>query len=388
MKKRTIVAFLFVMCILPYSTSDAHPGRTKSDGGHTCRTNCENWGLEYGEYHYHGGGGSSSVDTSPSYDPQQEHDKGYKTGYNKGIEMGYKQDDSLVEYTYETTEYKDGWSEGFEKGWQDGNAKKESEILQVKQAKQGSQDGLLHGEAAFDKGKKANEYSKTSFPSAFYKKAYLVAFAKGWAIGQSKKRYNDAGYKLGSTTDQIKLPTDTKDQALIAAYKNGFAIGVKDRETRISKEHETKGYTDGKQDVSNPPKEIKEVYIAAYDKGYTAGQEELKKSYQKQGYDAAFTLLTYEAPKLAKDKYVTWYSEGFQNNAEVEVIKTAAYQLGKDGVKGVPQEYAHASDIFNQHYELGVKQTKKDRAAGAVGVSAIALGWLFRRFYIARKMIK
>jgi hypothetical protein len=32
--------------------------------GHTCRTNCEQWGLEYGEYHYHSGksasGGSNS----------------------------------------------------------------------------------------------------------------------------------------------------------------------------------------------------------------------------------------------------------------------------------------------------------------------------------------
>lgn len=31
----------------------AHPGRTDSSGGHTCRTNCPNWGLEFGEYHYH-----------------------------------------------------------------------------------------------------------------------------------------------------------------------------------------------------------------------------------------------------------------------------------------------------------------------------------------------
>lgn len=31
-----------------------HPGRTDSSGGHTCRTNCPDWGLSYGEYHYHG----------------------------------------------------------------------------------------------------------------------------------------------------------------------------------------------------------------------------------------------------------------------------------------------------------------------------------------------
>lgn len=32
----------------------AHPGNTDSRGGHACRTNCERWGLSYGQYHYHG----------------------------------------------------------------------------------------------------------------------------------------------------------------------------------------------------------------------------------------------------------------------------------------------------------------------------------------------
>lgn len=36
----------------------AHPGRTDANGGHTCRTNCEKWGLKDGEYHYHNSDGS------------------------------------------------------------------------------------------------------------------------------------------------------------------------------------------------------------------------------------------------------------------------------------------------------------------------------------------
>lgn len=31
----------------------AHPGNTDSQGGHTCRTNCPQWGLSFGQYHYH-----------------------------------------------------------------------------------------------------------------------------------------------------------------------------------------------------------------------------------------------------------------------------------------------------------------------------------------------
>lgn len=53
--------------LLISSVTFAHPGRTDSKGGHTCRTNCHDWGLEYGEYHYHNGGGSSkSTQTSTS----------------------------------------------------------------------------------------------------------------------------------------------------------------------------------------------------------------------------------------------------------------------------------------------------------------------------------
>jgi len=53
------------LLLLPF-TANAHPGRTDSNGGHTCRTNCEKWGLKYGEYHYHNGGGSASNGGSSS----------------------------------------------------------------------------------------------------------------------------------------------------------------------------------------------------------------------------------------------------------------------------------------------------------------------------------
>jgi hypothetical protein len=37
----------------------AHPGATDANGGHTCSTNCPAYGLDYGEYHTHGGGGTA-----------------------------------------------------------------------------------------------------------------------------------------------------------------------------------------------------------------------------------------------------------------------------------------------------------------------------------------
>lgn len=54
------VIMLSCLALMLPSIANAHPGRTDSNGGHTCYTNCEKWGLEYGEYHYHNDGDSST----------------------------------------------------------------------------------------------------------------------------------------------------------------------------------------------------------------------------------------------------------------------------------------------------------------------------------------
>ncbi|CAM3687606.1 MULTISPECIES: copper amine oxidase N-terminal domain-containing protein [Paenibacillus] len=65
MKKK--IGYATIALILLSSTvASAHPGRTDASGGHHCWTNCERWGLSYGEYHYHNGGGSSGSKSSSS----------------------------------------------------------------------------------------------------------------------------------------------------------------------------------------------------------------------------------------------------------------------------------------------------------------------------------
>jgi len=64
MKKISFCILLLVIIMgLQTNLANAHPGRTDSSGCHTCRTNCPNWGLSYGEYHCHGG---STVKTTQS----------------------------------------------------------------------------------------------------------------------------------------------------------------------------------------------------------------------------------------------------------------------------------------------------------------------------------
>lgn len=45
-----VIVFALTMSV---GTVYAHPGRTDSKGGHTCRTNCAKWGLKNGQYHKH-----------------------------------------------------------------------------------------------------------------------------------------------------------------------------------------------------------------------------------------------------------------------------------------------------------------------------------------------
>ena len=61
MFKRIIILIgLFIYLFSNFTNINAHSGRTDSNGGHTCRTNCEKYGLSYGEYHYHNNGYTQS----------------------------------------------------------------------------------------------------------------------------------------------------------------------------------------------------------------------------------------------------------------------------------------------------------------------------------------
>nr|WP_213586175.1 YHYH domain-containing protein [Paenibacillus sp. J2TS4] len=64
------MAMVMVMVLIllggPGWQAEAHPGRTDKNGGHTCRTNCKQWGLKDGEYHYHNGKSSSGSTGSSS----------------------------------------------------------------------------------------------------------------------------------------------------------------------------------------------------------------------------------------------------------------------------------------------------------------------------------
>jgi hypothetical protein len=74
--KRYLFLLVFFLFLLPDSPVLAHPGNTDALGCHTCRTNCSNWGLSYGEYHCHNNRGASQ----PEYPIHSTYGSG-GTGY-------------------------------------------------------------------------------------------------------------------------------------------------------------------------------------------------------------------------------------------------------------------------------------------------------------------
>ncbi len=64
MKKKIKGLIIIMIVVLSPLYVEAHPGRTDSNGCHTCRTNCAKWGLSYGQYHCHGKTNSSTSTSS------------------------------------------------------------------------------------------------------------------------------------------------------------------------------------------------------------------------------------------------------------------------------------------------------------------------------------
>lgn len=334
--KRKIAILLPIILFSVATSSFAHPGRTDSNGGHTCRTNCEKWGLEYGEYHYHNGGGSTGGSAAPSNAPSQaeidaqDRTKGENEGYNSGYEDGYAAASKNAKGTGSVA-YNEGFNTGYEKGYNEGLKKLESEKITAQK------EGSLLGE----------KNDTLSVPEKYSKNTVLQTVF----------------------TNAFNTSVEKRDKAAIAKYSKA---GVLD------------GLKDSKQDLGK----LKASYLEAYEKGFQKGLSELKSKYVKQGYNAAFKMLKYQAPKIANAKYVSWYKEGFESNKEVQKIQDEAFNLGDNGEDySIPEKYKHAEIVYKHYYNKGLEKNKEDNTKAAAGVGIGGLAWLGRRFYVAKKSI-
>ncbi|MGN1402175.1 MAG: YHYH domain-containing protein [Bacillus sp. (in: firmicutes)] len=409
MKK--LIALIVGIAIFSLGTdTEAHSGRTDATGGHNCSEKSKAKGLCSG-YHYHNGDkkeSRTSSQSNPSSSNQNRTDKdcndfatydevvaywnskGYSAANDPenldGLGNGVIDDGIPCEAP-----------DGYDKTKINNSDEQILYNLELKDRKAGEKQGYLKGQKDG-----YNLSKKESMPvdgSHHYKESYQTAYNKGYDEGQSKieSEKNDAyseGTEQGKKGTKFIIPKHyASHPELKETFTKGFKKAEKERKEVSKREFFEKGYDDGKQEFLNVPTEVETLFIEAYRKGYDQAQRELKEEYKNLGYEDAFKMLDYKEPAFPHENWIDWYKEGFHSNREITGIKEAALSLGREGKRLViPADYRKAESIFVHYYELGrdeYKQNKDDRNGGVIGGTALLVfGWLSRRFYVAKKMIK
>ncbi|WP_286141500.1 YHYH domain-containing protein [Bacillus sp. AFS001701] len=111
-----LLILLFFILIIP-NVVYASPGGLDANGGHHCWTNCEKYGLKYGEYHYHNGNSNSNNNSKDDYN------KGYDAGYNFAFKHASNCEEDFTGYYEGSKSYENGYNDGFDQGEIDGDAK-------------------------------------------------------------------------------------------------------------------------------------------------------------------------------------------------------------------------------------------------------------------------
>jgi hypothetical protein len=359
-KKLAIITILitFMFSTIPVY---AHPGRTDSRGGHTCRTNCEKWGLEYGQYHYHNGGSSGGGSKSNSSSGSSSKSSSNSGGSSSKPATTKPSGPSPEEIAAQ--DKSKGESEGYENGMKDGYNGKES--------------------------------SPSTSGSTAYVEGYKLGYKKGYEKGKSKLENekqvaNEEGYQLGKSSDELIIPEKYKNHSLLKqSFEDGFSKAREEIFEEKKKEYERIGYEHGLNNIKEKPNDLEGDLLKVYESAFEKGYKELRDKYFQKGYQDAFTRVNYKEPKFEDAVLVEWYKEGFNNNKEVEKIQDLAFDMGVNGEEyNLPEEYKHAKAVFDYYYNLGAEERKEKNVATTTIVVLGILGWLARRFYVARKMLK
>ncbi|MFJ7728458.1 YHYH domain-containing protein [Neobacillus sp. NPDC097160] len=402
---KKVAIFTLLLTLLFGTFVSAHSGRTDSSGGHNCSEKSKSKGLCAG-YHYHNGGGTSTggstEDSTPintdkdcsdfaTYDEmiQYWNSKGYSATYDPENLDGWGNgmvDDGIP------CEAPSGYDKTLINNSPEQAAHRKEEYDNSTGEKEGYPAGLKDGY------QETPSNSNHSVGTEAYKVGYAVGYLKGYDEGKKKidgektKAIND-GYAFGKEHDKIVIPAvNAAHPSLNKAFEEGFNKAITERVEAKKKEYTDLGYSDGKKNMKNTLKNIEEIYAKAYQEGYEKAQTELKEEYLQKGYEAAFINLEYLNPNETNEKFAGWIKEGFESNKEIAKIKEAGYALGKEGRElKIPSKYKKGEVIFKHHYELGLKlyekQQSTNRKAASGGIGAVALGWLGRRLYVAKKMI-
>jgi hypothetical protein len=233
-----------VLLMVSANTTYAHPGNTDSSGGHTCRTNCGNWGLNYGEYHYH--------DLSPS-SAASDYDDGYEQGYDLAYSYSSQCEEDYEWWWEGPQAFGDGYKQGIEDGHQDGL--------------------LVCYEDSYDAGNDQgysdyiDEYEYDGEPNETYEyTSYEKGYSEGWALAESEDDIE---------VDEVSSYSSSGDSSLDPDEDSSFEEDISPIDQQSLFED---GFDDGYEAVE-------EDYL--YD-DFDNGLNESERQFYKKGYFAGY----------------------------------------------------------------------------------------------------
>lgn len=347
----------------------AHPGRTDANGGHTCRTNCEKWGLQYGEYHYHNKPASSSGATSPApssnnngaveaerqAEAQRSNAEAEK---QRAAEAQRKAEEERKRVAEEQRKAEEERKRVAEEQRKAEEARKREEAQRQADMEKGQLEGQKNGETDFKAGKNDAE-SHLIGKSDTYKEAFKTAYAASRSLEEQKKTHFEKGKEQG-------LAQETMEDSQIAPefksnFAEGFQVGNKERTEKIEKEQAELGEKAGKELAGkNPGSREKDVYVKAYETAYEKGYKSTKKAVEKAGYKYAFENYDLKVPaKYEKNESLKkWFIEGFKSNKKAAEIREEGYKKGDSWLaffykNFVPSEYKEHKELYEQAIEKG-----------------------------------
>ncbi|WP_412728633.1 YHYH domain-containing protein [Cytobacillus kochii] len=380
-----LLVFLF---LVNYSLNVvyAHPGRTDSNGGHTCRTNCEKWGLKYGEYHFHNGGGTSgsssnntntsnnvSSTNKPAY-TQRDVDQGRSEGKEEGYVDGYNRNEQSSRADKGNEGYKIGYKDGYTAGYAEGLKKIKDEDIEA-----GREVGNMEGKEAAVNGEE-NETTNNDGQSVDWNIAYKDAFNNAFKAEKLKIESKDKGYENGYSLKELNYPKNiSSDEELKKIYKSQYETGKNER----TKEEEEKNYElgfDKGYNLSNESiKEMDERFIGSYYNGVKEGEQKRKVEMKEEGYIGAFTYIIYEEPThLETDQLIEWYKQGFDSNTIAAEIKDTAYKNGYESSNYyIPEEFKvndQSIALYDKLFEEGQEDQRDETIKSFVKMGSVGVG--------------
>ncbi|MBC2686674.1 YHYH domain-containing protein [Bacillus toyonensis] len=341
--KKILLTTSVALLIAPISAY-AHPGRTDANGGHTCRTNCEKWGLQYGEYHYHNKPASSSGATSPA--PSQNNNGAVEAEKQRAAEAQRKAEEERQRVAEEQRKAEE--------------ARKQEEAKRQVDMEKGQLEGEKNGETDFKAGKNDVQVHLAG-KSDTYKQAFTTAYTTTWSLEEQKKTHFEKGKEQGlaqETMDDSQITPDFKQ-----IFAEGFQVGNKERTEKIEKEQAELGEKAGKELAEkNPGNNEKDVYVKSYETAYEKGYKSTKKAVEKAGYKYAFENYDLKIPaKYEKNGSLKkWFTEGFKSNKKATEIREEGFKKGDSWFSFfyksfVPSEYKEHKELYEQAIEKGKK---------------------------------